>query len=446
MLIVEDDPAFSSVLLEAAHEKGFKGIVAARGSEALDLARRHRVDAITLDIRLPDIDGWRVLNRLKDDPATRHIPVQILSSDDTSDLGLKNGALSHMTKPIQPERLEEMITSLKNFVSRPVKNLLVVEDNEVQRQNTVELIGGPGVNTFAVGSGKEGLEALKEQHFDCVVLDLGLPDMTGAEFIDEVKKAGFHNLPIVVHTAKDLHREEAQEIKRMARTVILKDVQSPERLFDETALFLHRPVSTLPDDKRKLVENLHRNDDVIAGKRVLIVDDDMRNIFAMTSFLERYNMTILSTESGAEAIEILKHDPGDRCRAHGYHDARPRWLRDDAPDPRNRPLQRLADHRAHRESDERRPREVHRSRRFGLHCEAGGHRALALAPPYLAPSLIMKPSLQHGFDWFAHDAVTAPRGTLPHWNAGLAAPSLTTSTRASLRNDGSLACHLSFSP
>jgi hypothetical protein len=309
LLIVEDDPTFSSVLLAAAREKGFKGIVASRGSEALDLARRHRVDAITLDIRLPDIDGWRVLNRLKDDPATRHIPVQILSSDDTSDLGLKNGALAHLTKPIQPDRLEEMLSSLKNFVARPVKSLLVVEDNELQRQNTVDLIGGPGVNTHAVASGKEGIEALKEQHFDCVVLDLGLPDMSGAEFIEEVKKAGFHNLPIVVHTAKDLHRDEAQEIKRIARTVILKDVQSPERLFDETALFLHRPINTLPDDKRRLVENLHRNDDVLAGKRVLIVDDDMRNIFAMTSFLERYNMSILSTESGAESIEILKHDP-----------------------------------------------------------------------------------------------------------------------------------------
>ncbi|HEU5078781.1 MAG TPA: HAMP domain-containing protein [Opitutaceae bacterium] len=309
LLIVEDDPTFSSVLLNAAHEKGFKGIVASRGAEALDLARRHRIDAITLDIRLPDIDGWRVLNRLKDDPATRHIPVQILSADETTDLGLKNGALAHITKPIQPERIEEMLNSLINFVARPVKNLLIVEDNELQRQNTIDLIGGAGVNTHAVGTGREGLDALKQQHFDCVVLDLGLPDMTGAQFIDEVKKSGFNNLPIVVHTARDLHREEAQEIKRIARTVILKDVQSPERLFDETALFLHRPVSSLPEDKRALVENLHRNDDVLTGKKVLIVDDDMRNIFAMTSFLERYNMDILSTESGAEAIEMIKSDP-----------------------------------------------------------------------------------------------------------------------------------------
>jgi CheY-like chemotaxis protein len=195
-----------------------------------------------------------------------------------------------------------------NFVSRPVKDLLIVEDNDVQRQNTVDLIGGPGVNTRAVSTGREGLDALKSQHFDCVVLDLGLPDMTGAEFIDEVKRAGYSNIPIVVHTAKDLHREEAQEIKRIARTVILKDVQSPERLFDETALFLHRPVSSLPDDKRKLVENLHRNDDVLAGKKVLIVDDDMRNIFAMTSFLERYNMEIISTESGAEGIDLVQSD------------------------------------------------------------------------------------------------------------------------------------------
>ncbi|PTY05114.1 hybrid sensor histidine kinase/response regulator [Opitutaceae bacterium EW11] len=309
LLIVEDDPVFSAVLLDAAHEQGFKALIASRGSEALDLARRNRIDAITLDIRLPDIDGWRVLSRLKDDPATRHIPVQILSADETAEIGLKSGALMHVTKPVQPERLQEMLTSLKNFVSRPVKNLLVVEDNDVQRQATVDLIGGNGVNTRAVATGREGLEALNSEHFDCVVLDLGLPDMSGAEFIEAVKKAGFGNLPIVVHTAKDLHRDEAMEIKRVASTVILKDVQSPERLFDETALFLHRPLQSLPPDKQKLLENLHRNDDVLAGKRVLIVDDDMRNIFAMTSFLERYNMEIFSTESGEQSIEMLKADP-----------------------------------------------------------------------------------------------------------------------------------------
>jgi len=309
VLIIEDDPAFASIMLEAARAQGFKGIVTARGGEAIELARQHRISAITLDLKLPDIDGRRVLNRLKDDSATRHIPVLIASAEDAGEALLKYGALAAMTKPMHKESLDGAFAELKAFLNRPVKNLLIIEDNEAQRNSTIELIGNSDVHSYAVATGAEGLSAMKDQNFDCIVLDLGLPDMSGAEFIEEMKNSGLQNVPIIVHTARELPKHEAEEIKRLARTVIVKDVQSPERLFDETALFLHRKVGNLPEEKRRLIESLHRDGDLLVGKRALIVDDDIRNIFAMTSFLERYDMTIHSAESGLEALEKIQSEP-----------------------------------------------------------------------------------------------------------------------------------------
>jgi HAMP domain-containing protein/CheY-like chemotaxis protein/signal transduction histidine kinase len=306
ILIVEDDQTFAGQLLDMARVQGFKGVVAARGSDALQLARKMAFTAITLDIVLPDIDGRRVLQRLKDDPATRHIPVMIVSASERDDNGLRHGALSHLEKPIQVAQLQDAFLGLKHFIDRPVKNLLVVEDNEVQRNSTIELIGNSDVHTYAVATGEEGLAALRERPFDCIVLDLGLPDMPGTQFIEQVKAAGFASLPIVVHTGRELPKDEAEEMKRLARTVILKDVQSPERLFDETALFLHRNVGKLSPEQRRLVESLHRDGEILAGKRALIVDDDMRNIFAMTSFLERYEMTVTPAENGRDALTVLE--------------------------------------------------------------------------------------------------------------------------------------------
>jgi CheY-like chemotaxis protein len=209
---------------------------------------------------------------------------------------------------VPQDRLKEAFVALKAFIDRPVKNLLLVEDNEIQRASTIELIGNSDVHTYAVATGEEGLAALKERPFDCVILDLGLPDMSGSQFIEEVKAAGFSGVPIVVHTGREMPKDEVDEMKRLARTVILKDVQSPERLFDETALFLHRNVANMSADKRRLVENLHKDGEILAGKRALIVDDDMRNIFAMTSFLERYEMVMRSAENGRDALAILESD------------------------------------------------------------------------------------------------------------------------------------------
>jgi HAMP domain-containing protein/CheY-like chemotaxis protein/signal transduction histidine kinase len=311
LLIVEDDIAYARILLDVAHGKGFKGIIATRGETALHLAQRYRPDAVTLDIALPDMEGWTVLDRLKHDKGTRHIPVHIISADEESGRGLKLGAFAQVQKPVTKEGLEEAFSKIQGFLERPNKSLLVIEDNDDQRKAITELIGGEGdVEITGVASGQEALDVLRQRRFDCMVLDLGLPDMNGFEFINRLKsELLIDDIPIVVYTGRELSKKEETELKRMAEAIIIKDVRSPDRLLDETALFLHRVESNLPEHKRQLLEQLHESDPVLAGKRALIVDDDMRNIYALTSLLERHKMEVLYAESGGEGIDVLQRHP-----------------------------------------------------------------------------------------------------------------------------------------
>jgi HAMP domain-containing protein/CheY-like chemotaxis protein/signal transduction histidine kinase len=307
VLIVEDDLPFAQILLDMAREKEFKGIVATRGETALSLAARYRPDAITLDIALPDMEGWTVLDRLKHDRITRHIPVHIISGEEETARGLRLGAFAQMQKPVSKESLDDAFAKIQGFLERPNKSLLIVEDNQNQREAIVELIGDDDVEITAVGSGQEALDILRTRHFDCMVLDLGLPDMSGFDFINEMKsELDIQDIPIVVYTGRELSRKEETELKRLADAVIVKDVRSPDRLLDETALFLHRIEENLPEHKRKMLEQLHESDPVLVGKTALIVDDDMRNIYALTSLLERHKMHVLYAESGAEGIDVLE--------------------------------------------------------------------------------------------------------------------------------------------
>ena len=307
LLVVEDDHAFSRFLYDLAHEKGFKALVSSRGASALALARELKPSAITLDISLPDVDGWRVLDRLKEDAATRHIPVYFISVADEPERALQQGALGFLHKPADRAALATTFDTLRGFVDRQVKKLLVLEDDEIQRNSILELIGDGDVQAVAVASGEEALRALAGEHFDCMVLDLLLPDMPGTELLQRIKKQPqLRSLPIVVYTGKDLSRDEERELKRLAQTIILKDVRSPERLLDETALFLHRNAAALPDNKRQIIEKLHQSDTLLAGKKVLLVDDDVRNIFAMTSILERHKMEVLPAETGQDALDMLE--------------------------------------------------------------------------------------------------------------------------------------------
>ncbi|HEY9656696.1 MAG TPA: response regulator, partial [Crinalium sp.] len=299
LLIIEDDLAFAQILLDMARQQGFKGLVAARSDVGLAMAQELKPAAIMLDVRLPFMTGWAVLDRLKHDPATRHIPVHMMSVEEGQKRSLQLGALAFIQKPASSEALSKALNDIKGFIERPVKHLLIVEDDETQRHSIVELIGNSDVRSTAVGTGAEALEALKTGHFDCLVLDLGLPDIAGFALIEQIKQEpGLQHLPIIVYTGKELTAQEETELRRISDTIIVKDVRSPERLLDETALFLHRVHENLPAPQRLMLEQLQQVDPALVGKTVLIVDDDVRNIFALTSMLERYQIRTTYAENG----------------------------------------------------------------------------------------------------------------------------------------------------
>ncbi|MBP5972197.1 response regulator [Brasilonema sp. CT11] len=309
LIIVEDDLMFARILLDMARQKGFKVILAHNGSTGLRLVQEFQPSAVILDIRLPEMDGWTVLDRLKHDPSVRHIPVHIMTVEEGRQRGLQQGAIAYLQKPVSNETLQQALTKMRGFVDRSVKNLLIVEDDSTQRYSIVELIGNGDVETTGVATGAEALAAIRSQHYDCMVLDLGLPDMSGFELIEQIKQQpNGEALPIIIYTARELTRAEDTQLRRIAETIIVKDVRSPERLLDETALFLHRVQANLPIPKQQMLEQLQSSDPVLAGKKVLIVDDDVRNIFALTSMLERYQMQVLYAENGREGIEVLQNN------------------------------------------------------------------------------------------------------------------------------------------
>jgi CheY-like chemotaxis protein/signal transduction histidine kinase len=310
LLVVEDDPHYSRVLRDLARDKGFKVLVAGRGAEALALAREFRPSAVSLDVFLPDMLGWTVLNHLKQDPTTRHIPVQMLTLDEDRQHGLARGAFSFVTKPTTSEGLEAAFARIKEYSTGRRKRLLIVEDNPAEQMSIRELLGHDDIDVSIAATGREALAAIQEQSFDCMVLDLRLPDMSGFEVMERLReRQESSDLPVVVFTGKELSAEEDSQLHQLARSVVVKGVESPERLLDETALFLHRVVDQLPPEKQKMLERLHRSDEALVGKKVLVVDDDVRNIFALSSVLERRGMAVLTAGTGREAISILESTP-----------------------------------------------------------------------------------------------------------------------------------------
>ena len=310
LLIVEDDQHYARILCDLARDKGFKVLVAGRGAEALALAREFKPSAVSLDVFLPDMLGWTVLNHLKQDPGTRHIPVQMLTMDEDRNHGLSRGAFSFVTKPTTADGLEAALLRIKEFSAVRRKQLLVVEDNPAEQMTIRELLGYEDIDVSSASTGAEALSVLCDQHFDCVVLDLRLPDMTGFEVLERIgEMPSLSDLPVVVFTGKSLSPEEDVRLHTLARSVVVKDVESPERLLDETALFLHRVVANLPADKQRMLERLHSSDEALVGRKVLVVDDDVRNIFALSSVLERRGMTVLTASTGREAISTLESTP-----------------------------------------------------------------------------------------------------------------------------------------
>jgi CheY-like chemotaxis protein/signal transduction histidine kinase len=310
LLIVDDDAHYARVLLGLARDKGFKALVANRGQSALALARQYRPTAITLDVFLPDMLGWTILNNLKLDPATRHIPVQMLSVEEERQHGLSHGAFSYLVKPATTEDLEHAFDRIKAYVSPHQKRLLVIEDNDIERDSIVELLTHDDITVTAVATGADALATLRAEPYDCCVVDLRLPDMSGFELLDRMQDdSTLRAVPVVVFTGKELSNDEETRLKLAAKSIVLKDVQSPERLFDETALFLHRVVADLPDVKRHMLERLHGSNEVLRHRKVLVVDDDARNIFALTTVLENQEMEVMSATNGRQAIELLQQTP-----------------------------------------------------------------------------------------------------------------------------------------
>jgi HAMP domain-containing protein/signal transduction histidine kinase/DNA-binding response OmpR family regulator len=306
VLIVEDDSHYARVMVDAAKEQGFKVLVAQRGAEALDLARAHRPTAISLDIFLPDMLGWTVLSQLKQDPATRHIPVQIVTLDEDRHHGLARGAFAYVQKPTTPTGLEDAFARIKDYTAPRRRRLLLVEDDEAERKGVSELLGSSDIEIATAETGAAALAQLREQPPDCVVLDLKLPDMSGFEVLEKIRDdAELSDLPVVVFTGRELSADEDAKLRTMARSVVVKGVESPERLLDETSLFLHRVVADLPPAKQSMLQRLHSSDEDLLRRTVLLVDDDTRNIFALSSVLERRGMEVLTATTGSEALAVL---------------------------------------------------------------------------------------------------------------------------------------------
>ncbi|HTA16997.1 MAG TPA: response regulator, partial [bacterium] len=308
LLIVEDNAAFAGVILEGARRNGFKGVVAHNGRSALELAEALKPDAVTLDLRLPDMDGWGVLSRFKNDLAIRHVPVQVIAANEDSGQGIKEGAMAFLAKPISGEELGQALAALRALRSHAVKNLLVLCADEPRGGALNELLEGPDVQVTVVKNAHAALTALRNGRFDCMVMELpGSESLAVLQVLE--RDMAWTRFPIVAHLRGELSQKDEASFEHVSRAIPVKTVKSMERLLDDTALHLHRAISGMDPTKRSIIENLYQWTPVLADKKALVVDDDVRNIFAMTSLLENYRMKVASAESGADALELLGRDP-----------------------------------------------------------------------------------------------------------------------------------------
>ncbi|MES2395587.1 MAG: response regulator [Bacteroidota bacterium] len=306
VLIIEDDLKCASILLKQANKKGFKCLSAATGEDGLVLATKYKPQAIILDMGLPGISGHTVLIELKANPSVRHIPVHIISANERSLEPIKEGAIEYLMKPVDKKNLEEAFNRIENFVSRKMKNLLIIEDSENARKTLCKLIGNGDVKCFEAGTGKEAMAVYQQNHIDCIVLDIGLQDMSGFDLISKLENFKNHSIPpIIIYTGKELTKEENNELQKYSERIIIKGVKSEERLLNETALFLHRTISNLPKSKQIIINNLYDKEAIFHAKKILLADDDMRNVFALSKILKGRGMEIIKAENGKNALEML---------------------------------------------------------------------------------------------------------------------------------------------
>ena len=310
LLIIEKDINFAKVLMNLAHDHGFKVIHAPTGEIGLFNADYYVPDAIITDIGLDGIDGYKVLEKLKGNAKTRHIPVHFISSSDRDIEVFKMGAIGYLTKPVNKESLDNLFNRIENIISKPVKKLIIVEDETMMRKSIINLMRNENIEITAVDEGNEAYEKLKNETYDCMILDLGLKDMTGFELLEKMEKNKIaEDLPVVIYTGKELSKKEAQTLEKHSKSIILKGAQSFERLLSETTLFLHQVKTELPESKQEMIEKVQGKDNILDGKTILIVDDDMRNVFALSSLLDKYHVNIIVGKNGKEGIEKLKAHP-----------------------------------------------------------------------------------------------------------------------------------------
>jgi CheY-like chemotaxis protein/CHASE3 domain sensor protein len=313
VLIVEDDTAFAAILRDLARQSGFQCIVTQSATEAAAAATLYRPKAVLLDMNLPDQSGLSVLDQLKRNPHTRHIPVHVLSVADYSQEALAMGAVGYVLKPVRREQIEQALARLEAKFSQDLRNLLIVEDDARQRESISQLLANGSVLITAVGSAAEALAQLRASTFDCMVLDLNLPDLSGYDLLQQMtEQEGVAFPPVIVYTGSALSRDEEHALRRFSKSIIIKDARSPERLLDEVTLFLHQVESKLPEERRRMLQQVRDRDATLEGRQILVVEDDVRNIFALTSLLEPKGITIRIARNGREAIEALD---GDRVEA-----------------------------------------------------------------------------------------------------------------------------------
>ncbi|MEI6885544.1 MAG: response regulator [Bacteroidota bacterium] len=308
LLIIEDDASFSRILFDFAKEKGYKCLLASDGETGLYLADLNVPSAIVLDIGLPGIDGWEVMERLRKQAKTRHIPVHFISAMDKSKEALKLGAIGYLTKPVSIDKLRDAFGRIEDVISRPMKKLLVVDDDLVIQKSIINLIGNGDVTTTAVKTGSEAFSLLLKETFDCLILDLGLEDMSGYDLLEKIRtNPKLARLPVIIYTGSELTKEDEEKLQKFADSIIIKGIRSPERLLAETSLFLHRVEANLPKEKQEMIRMLYSQEDVFNDRTILVVDDDPRNVFAITSVLEEKGLKVISAANGREGIEKLKN-------------------------------------------------------------------------------------------------------------------------------------------
>lgn len=315
LLVIEDDETFAGIVRDLSHEMGFQCIVAGSAEEALSLAKTHRPSAVVLDVGLPDQSGLTVLDQLKRDDQTRHIPIHVVSGADHSQTALSLGAIGYLVKPVKREDLAEVLQNLQSKLTRTLRRVLIVEDDTVQREAVGKLLASADVETVGVGTAAECLAELQRQTFDCMVLDLSLPDASGYSLLETLSQGGHAFPPVIVYTGHDLSADDEQRLRRYSNSIIIKGAKSPERLLDEVSLFLHQVVAELPPEQQKMIQKARNRDAVLEGRRILIVEDDIRNVYSLTSVLEPRGAVVQIARNGQEAIDALARSAADPAGA-----------------------------------------------------------------------------------------------------------------------------------